>query len=138
MSEINQAVWERAEELAAQEWEYSVVKEELSDGSPVYLARNLELPGCLAQGDTPEEALVELKEATCVYLAASLHHPAAHHHPGQRRQKRYAYFTNQQMLMSVAIMSMCHKVKIQKLGRAKWNPIQLNHYEYLPISPLQY
>ena len=74
MSEIDQAVWHRAEELAAQEWEYSVVREELLDGSPVYLARNLELPGCLAQGDTPEEALAELKEATCVYLAASLHH----------------------------------------------------------------
>ena len=89
MSEINQAIWDRAEELAAQEWEFSVVKEELSDGSPVYLARNLELPGCLAQGDTPEEALVELKEATCVYLAAYLHHQLPSPTPASARQNAH-------------------------------------------------
>lgn len=86
MSEIDQALWQRAEQLAAQEWECHVAQEELLDGSPVYLARNLELPGCLAQGHTPEEALAELKEATCVYLAASLHHQLPIPTPASTRQ----------------------------------------------------
>lgn len=76
MDNFDDTLWEKslaeAEKLACRDWETDVIKEELSNGTIVYVARNLELERCIAQGDTPEEALAELKEATRVHLAASL------------------------------------------------------------------
>ena len=55
---------------------YSVVTwlAETTTGGAVYLARHPELPGCCAQGDTPEAARSALDEVREMYLA----HLAAH------------------------------------------------------------
>ena len=50
---------------------------ETTTGGAVYLARHPELPGCCAQGDTPDEARVALDEVRAAYLA----HLAAHKLP---------------------------------------------------------
>lgn len=50
---------------------------ETTTGGAVYLAHHPELPGCCAQGDTPDEARVALDEVRAAYLA----HLAAHKLP---------------------------------------------------------
>ena len=50
---------------------------ETTTGGAVYLARHSELPGCCAQGDTPEAARSALDEVRAAYLA----HLAAHKLP---------------------------------------------------------
>lgn len=45
-----------------------VVRELATDGSYVYVARHPELPGCMAHGDTPEEAVTNLAEARELYV----------------------------------------------------------------------
>ncbi len=42
--------------------------ERLSDGSPVYFAFHPELPGCMSDGESPEEARANLDEARRVCL----------------------------------------------------------------------
>ena len=76
MSKIDELLWEKsmaeADKLADQNWNTDVIEEKLPDGTTLFVARNLELERCIAQGETPEEALEELKKATHVHLAASL------------------------------------------------------------------
>ena len=62
------ALWARAGALAARPYKIEFEWDELSDGSPVVAAINPELPGCMAQGDTEEEALNELEEARQEYI----------------------------------------------------------------------
>lgn len=50
---------------------------ETTTGGAVYLAHHPELPGCCAQGDTPDEARAALDEVRAAYLA----HLAAHKLP---------------------------------------------------------
>jgi antitoxin HicB len=49
-----------------------VVREEDKGGNEFYVARHPELEGCLAQGQTPEEALASLREATELYIRGLL------------------------------------------------------------------
>ena len=44
-------------------------REELADGSTVWVAEDPDLDGCMAQGDTREEALAALEENRRRYLA---------------------------------------------------------------------
>lgn len=78
MSKIDELLWEKsmaeADKLADQNWNTDVIEEKLPDGTTLFVARNLELERCIAQGETPEEALEELKKATHVHLAASLYY----------------------------------------------------------------
>ena len=46
-----------------------VEREELPDGSSVWVAADLELDGCIAQADTREEAIAALGDARRDYLA---------------------------------------------------------------------
>ena len=66
------ALWARAGELAARPYKIEFEWDELSDGSPVVVAMNPGLPGCMAQGDTEEEALQELEEARQEYIYVRL------------------------------------------------------------------
>ena len=66
------ALWARAGVLAARPYKIEFEWDELSDGSPVVVAMNPELPGCMAQGDTEEEALQELEEARQEYIYVRL------------------------------------------------------------------
>lgn len=58
---------------------YAVVtwRADTTGGDYIYLARHPELPGCCAQGDTPDEARAALDEVRAAYLA----HLAAHKLP---------------------------------------------------------
>jgi antitoxin HicB len=49
-----------------------VVREEDKGGNGFYVARHPELEGCMAQGQTPEEALASLREATELYIRGLL------------------------------------------------------------------
>lgn len=51
----------------------NVIHEESGDAPP-YVAFIRELPGCMAQGRTPDEALQELHEAKYLFLEAMLAH----------------------------------------------------------------
>ena len=54
-----------------------VWRADTTDGDYIYLAHHPELPGCCAQGDTPDEARAALDEVRAAYLA----HLAAHKLP---------------------------------------------------------
>lgn len=62
------ALWAKAGVLSARPYKVEFEWDELSDGSPVVVAIHPELPGCMAQGDTEEEALQELEEARQEYI----------------------------------------------------------------------
>ncbi len=62
------ALWDKAGMLSARPYKVEFEWDELSDESPVVMAINPELPGCMAQGDTEEEALKELEEARQEYI----------------------------------------------------------------------
>lgn len=49
-----------------------VVPDATTDGGVCYLAQHPELPGCMAHGDTPEEALENLEEARSLYIRTLL------------------------------------------------------------------
>lgn len=61
---------EKLELYARLPYVVEVVPDLTTDGEPCYLARHPELPGCLAHGDTPEEALENLDDARRMYLSA--------------------------------------------------------------------
>ncbi len=49
-------------------------KDKTTDGDSIYLAQNPELEGCMAQGETPEEALTYLEEVRVDYIEHLLEH----------------------------------------------------------------
>lgn len=69
---MSNELWERAEKLAARPYDVQVLGEETPDGQTIYLARNPELYGCKAQGETIEEAIANLNEARIDYIYALL------------------------------------------------------------------
>ena len=62
----------QAEILAGQPYTVDVSRDETTDGKFVYLATHPELPGCMAQGITIEEAKVNLKEVAAEYILSLL------------------------------------------------------------------
>lgn len=60
---------EKAKELAAKEYVVRVYTDEASDGEIIFMATNPELDGCMAQGETAEEALSILDEVRVDYFA---------------------------------------------------------------------
>lgn len=69
---IRDDLWSRASKLAALDYRVEYEWDELSDGSPIVMAVNPELPGCMAQGATEEEARRELSEARQEYVHSLL------------------------------------------------------------------
>jgi predicted RNase H-like HicB family nuclease len=63
MSQINPELWEQAEKLAKQPYLIEISEDKLSSGERVFLVKNPELQGCMAQGASPSEAIQELHEA---------------------------------------------------------------------------
>jgi len=63
---------ERARTVA--EWPYTtkISKDKTVDGGQVFLASHPELIGCMAQGETVEEAVKNLKEVTYEYVLSLL------------------------------------------------------------------
>jgi predicted RNase H-like HicB family nuclease len=49
-----------------------VVPDSTTDGMPCYRASHPELPGCMAHGETPDEALENLEDAKYLYIETLL------------------------------------------------------------------
>jgi predicted RNase H-like HicB family nuclease len=60
--------WKKAEELAARQYLTLVNRETDEDGEYYFVAVNPELPGCRADGDTPDAAKKNLAEARVDFI----------------------------------------------------------------------
>ena len=69
---MNDELWEKAEELAAQLYAITIEHEQLSDGQTIFFVKNPDLPGCKAEGITIDEAKANLAEARVDYIHALL------------------------------------------------------------------
>ncbi|GIK65704.1 MAG: hypothetical protein BroJett018_34980 [Chloroflexota bacterium] len=65
---MNKQLLEQARALALRNYTTILSSENLSDGTEMFLARNPELEGCMAQGETPEAAQSNLLEARIDYI----------------------------------------------------------------------
>ena len=63
---------EKAQQLASRPYVVAVRLEETTDNEPTYVARSPELEGCIAQGETVEEAVKNLQEARVDYIESLL------------------------------------------------------------------
>ncbi len=68
MTDINAKLWEQAKKLAARNYEVEISEDTLTNGERVYIVRNPELRGCMAQGATLADALDELNLARINYI----------------------------------------------------------------------
>ena len=62
-------LFEKAKELATKDYAIRIVVDKTTDGESIYMASNPELEGCMAQGETVEEAQSILEEVRIDYLA---------------------------------------------------------------------
>ena len=69
---MNSELMRRAQELAARNYSLSVFNDESENGQPIFLAKNPELYGCMAQGATLEDAIKNLEEARIDYIYSLL------------------------------------------------------------------
>lgn len=69
---MNKELLEKAEILSKHEYKTTISTEKLSDGRVVYMAKNPELEGCMAQGFTKREAIRNLEEARIDYIYDAL------------------------------------------------------------------
>src|SRR5688572_33367163 len=58
--------------LANQPYTTIVFRDRTTDGEYGYVAINPQLPGCVSDGDTPEEAIDNLLDARILYIETSL------------------------------------------------------------------
>ena len=69
---MNKQLFEQAKQLASRNYSIMIESDVLSDGQPVFIARNPELEGCKSQGHTPDEAKVNLDLARIDYIYSLL------------------------------------------------------------------
>lgn len=69
---MNEKWINQAKELAMRPYFVKVIRDETTDGEPIYLANVLELEGCYGQGETPEAAISDLQLAMIDYIASLL------------------------------------------------------------------
>jgi len=69
---MNSELWSKAQKLAKRGYDITIEQDTLSDGKPVYVVRNSELPGCKAQGSTIDVAKTNLDDARADYIYALL------------------------------------------------------------------
>jgi predicted RNase H-like HicB family nuclease len=62
----------QAEGLAERPYILEVVLDETTDGQPVYVAYNPELEGCMGQGETTDQAIIDLGNARIDYIHSLL------------------------------------------------------------------
>jgi len=61
-----------ARQLAARPYHFTLTKEELAEGEVAFAAAVIELPHCIGQGSTPQEALDDLHEVVFEYILGFL------------------------------------------------------------------
>lgn len=69
---MSEKLEEQARKLASQPYHILIAREEIEEGKYVFVLSYVELPGCIAQGDTLEEAVAELEEVTYEYILGYL------------------------------------------------------------------
>ena len=62
----------RASQLAKRNYSVRIQRDETTEGQPIFLVQSPELPGCLAQGRTLQEALDDLADARVEYIYSLL------------------------------------------------------------------
>jgi predicted RNase H-like HicB family nuclease len=65
---MNNTIREKSAEIAKQGYSTDLLKEKTTDGDFVFIAINPELENCMAQGETPQEALEALEEVRIDYI----------------------------------------------------------------------
>jgi predicted RNase H-like HicB family nuclease len=65
-------VREEAEKYAVMPYTEVVTRDQTTDGRPCYVASHPELPGCMSQGETIAEALLNLDDARRMYIQSLL------------------------------------------------------------------
>jgi predicted RNase H-like HicB family nuclease len=66
---MNDDLFEKAKQLAARPYPFRVYRDAESDPDVMYLAENVDLDGCMAQGSTQKEAIQNLADARIDYMA---------------------------------------------------------------------
>ena len=86
---MKKKILKKARRLAARPYEVQFVPDFNTDGNPVFFARIPEMPGCVAHGDTIEEARewIELAKVDFIYFYLEDGISAA----GARRSRRRGY-----------------------------------------------
>jgi predicted RNase H-like HicB family nuclease len=103
---------------------YSIVIDKWDDGNgPYYVAKVLELPGCLIHGDTPEEAINEIKDVMRDWIRTSLE--LGHKIPKPRRRE------NHSGKVVLRMPPFLHETLIQ---RAEIEGVSLNQYMVTALS----
>lgn len=69
---MNRQLEELARILAKRPYAMEIMRDETTGGDPIFLVTHPELPGCLAQGETIEEAQENLEDATYEYISSLL------------------------------------------------------------------
>ena len=69
---MNRSLDERAKTVVGWPYTMKISKDKTVDGRDIFLASHPELIGCMAQGDTVEEAVKSLKEVTYEYILSLL------------------------------------------------------------------
>lgn len=69
---MDKALLEEAKRLAGKNYLLSVFEDTLPSGKKIYMAKNPELAGCMAQGMSIKEAITNLAEARLDYIYDSL------------------------------------------------------------------
>ncbi len=72
MSTKRNALLERATILAEKPYSIEVIKDKTTTGKSIYLLVHHELDGCMAQGQTIEEGMSNLRDATREYILSLL------------------------------------------------------------------
>ncbi|MFC2020371.1 type II toxin-antitoxin system HicB family antitoxin [Chloroflexota bacterium] len=62
----------KAEKLAEMPYTVRIMKDETTSGKPIFLLSHPELEGCMAQGETIEDGIESLQEATKEYIISLL------------------------------------------------------------------
>jgi len=62
----------RAKDLAKQPYIIMVSRDETTTGKPVFVARTLEIDNCFGQGNSPEEAKIDLHNALIDFIEGLL------------------------------------------------------------------
>lgn len=69
---MEKEMMQKAEELAARNYSLTVYEDKTSNGQTIFLAKNPELYGCMAQGVSLEDAIKNLEEARVDYICSLL------------------------------------------------------------------
>ena len=69
---MSESYFELAEKLAARPYSIMKLRDETTDGAPIYIARALEIENCFGQGDSGEEAEQDLRGALVDFIEGLL------------------------------------------------------------------